>query len=114
RVELNPEHLPVTAELLERAPRPATGVKHARARRLRQPVELGPDDPPSPAVPPVSVVEFQHRVHQAFVHIQESLGGASLRSASMGPVPPGIPAPAAATSPPAAPLPARLPPAAAE
>ena len=67
-VELDAGHFPIRTELLERPSRAAAGVEDARARRQRQPVELRADDAASPAVPPMAVVELQHRVHQAFVH----------------------------------------------
>ena len=67
-VKLDPGHLAVIDELLERAARPAAGVEHPRPRRQRQPIELGPDDPPPAAVPPMVVIDLQRRLHQLLVH----------------------------------------------
>ena len=67
-VELDAAYLSVVDQLLERAARAAPRVQHTRGVRQWQPVELRAHDPPAPAVPPVVLVDLQHRLHQPLVH----------------------------------------------
>ena len=79
RIELDAPHLPEVHELGHRPARTAAGIEHHGGHRQGQAVQLGPDDDPPAAVPPVVLVDLEHHLHQAFVHRPDAVSYPQVR-----------------------------------